>query len=139
MTLLIGNIVIFVAGIGAAFFNIYGKKLLGEFTELQVLVYSYVSGCVAFAIVSLLMKAKPFYQISSYPSRTWIVALVLGLSAFTLRERLTLVQASGGGLVLLATYLTSEWESRRSRLDAVPDQNLASPQPEEQCVRCSYE
>lgn len=166
--MLMGNIGIFIAGIGAAFFNTYGKKLLGEFTELEVLVYSYISGCVACAAVSLMTEEKPFYHISSYPLRSWVAVLVLGLfswgiamvmwmwvlsrlevsqvsvsvyllpvfgvilSALTLNEKLTVAQAVGGGLVFLATFLTSEWESRRSKPEVMPDQNLASPQPEEQ-------
>ena len=166
--MLIGNIGIFVAGIGAAFFNTYGKKLLGQYTELEVLVYSYVSGCMGCAVVALVMKEKPFYDVFAYPLRSWAAILVLGLfswgiamvlwmwvlnrldvsqvsvsvyllpvfgvilSAFTLNEKLTVAQAIGGGLVFLATFLTSEWESRRSKLEVVADQNLAAPQLEEQ-------
>lgn len=166
--MLLGNIGIFFAGMGAAFFNTYGKKLLADFSELQVLVYSYISGCAACAIVSLVMEEKPFYHISSYPLRSWVAVLVLGLfswgiamvmwmwvlsrlevsqvsvsvyllpvfgvilSALTLHEKLTVAQAVGGALVFLATFLTSEWESRRSKLDVLKDQNLASPHLEEQ-------
>jgi drug/metabolite transporter (DMT)-like permease len=160
--MLVGNIGIFFAGMGAAFFNTYGKKLLANFSELEVLIYSYLSGGAACAVLSLVMDQKPFYHISSYPLRSWLAVLVLGLaswgiamvmwmwvlgrlevsqvsvsvyllpvfgvilSAVTLQEKLTVAQAVGGALVFLATFLTSEWETRRAKAGVLRDQNLAS-------------
>ena len=39
------------------------------------------------------------------------------LSAITLHERLTVIQIAGGFMVLLATFLTSEYEAMLARRD----------------------
>jgi drug/metabolite transporter (DMT)-like permease len=73
-----GNLVIFLAGAGSAFYNTYSKKLLARFSELQVLVYSYLVAGVACAALSLLGGGRPFYRIAGYPLAAWGAVLVLG-------------------------------------------------------------
>jgi drug/metabolite transporter (DMT)-like permease len=147
---LAGNAVIFLAGAGSAFYNTYSKKLLARFSELQVLVYSYVVAGIACAALSLLGRGRPFYRIAGYPLAAWGAVLVLGavswglamglwmwvlkrlevsqvsasiyllplfgviLSALTLHERLTLAQIAGGFFVFVGTFLTSDYEARRT-------------------------
>jgi drug/metabolite transporter (DMT)-like permease len=148
--LLAGNVVIFLAGAGSAFYNAFSKKLLARFSEIQVLMYGYVFACVACGALSAVFGARPFYRVFGYPASTWLGVLVLGglswglamalwmwvlkrldlsqisssvyllplfgviLSAITLHEKLTLVQIFGGLIVLVATYLTSTFEGRRT-------------------------
>lgn len=76
--LLLGNLVIFLAGAGSAFYNAYGKDLLTRFTEIEVLVYSYCSGGLFCALISL-FEAKPFYSTSGYSSSVWGSVAILGL------------------------------------------------------------
>jgi len=75
---LVGNAAIFVSGAGSAFYNTYGKKLLARFTELQVLVYSYVVAGLACGVLSFFGGGRPFYRITGYPLAAWGAVLVLG-------------------------------------------------------------
>jgi drug/metabolite transporter (DMT)-like permease len=77
--LLLGNFVILIAGLGSAFYNTYSKDLLSRYSELEVLIYSYIVGSVACAVISGVFEAKPFYQITGYSSATWWAIAVLGI------------------------------------------------------------
>ena len=148
-SLLVGNIVIFCAWMGSAFYNTYSKKLLAQFSELEVLVYSYGVACAVIGGMSLFLSRRPLYAMAGYPWVAWGAILVLGpvawgiamvlwmwvlkrldvsqisvsiyllplfgvlLSAITLHEKLTLSELLGGGLVLIGTFLTTEWETRQ--------------------------
>jgi len=148
--LLVGNAVIFVSGLGSAFFNTYSKRVLARFGGLSVLIYTYMVACLSCAGVSLLVDDVPFYSVGGHPmvlwlsvaalgTLTWGIAMVLWmwvlgrleamqvstsvymlpifgvmLSALVVGERVTLPQAAGGLLVFAGTFLTSEYESRRT-------------------------
>jgi drug/metabolite transporter (DMT)-like permease len=75
---LLGNLVIFVAGMGSAFYNTYGKALLQRFGELEVLLYSYLSGAMFCAVISAAVDNRPFFLVNGYPASAWIAVLVLG-------------------------------------------------------------
>jgi drug/metabolite transporter (DMT)-like permease len=76
--LFFGNLVIFLAGAGSAFYNAYGKDLLTRFTEIEVLVYSYVSGGLFCALISL-FESRPFYLLNGYSWGVWGAVAILGL------------------------------------------------------------
>ncbi len=78
-TLLIGNFIILIAGLGSAFYNTYSKSLLATYTELEVLINSYVVGAVACALISVAFEKTPFYMVSGYPAKLWAAIAVLGL------------------------------------------------------------
>ncbi|MGH2510998.1 MAG: DMT family transporter, partial [Ktedonobacteraceae bacterium] len=149
-SLLVANMVIFLSWIGSAFYNTYSKKLLGSFTELEVLIYGYVVACASCMFLAFVTGEHPFSHLSTYSFSTWGGILILGglswglamvlwmwvlkrldvsqisvsiyllplfgviLSAFTLHEHLTTLQIGGGITILVATFLTSEYESRRN-------------------------
>jgi drug/metabolite transporter (DMT)-like permease len=77
-TLLLGNFVLLIAGLGSAFYNTYSKELLSRFSELQVLVYSYAVAIVACAIISAAHESKPFYSMAGYSAATWLAVAFLG-------------------------------------------------------------
>jgi drug/metabolite transporter (DMT)-like permease len=80
-SVLAGNVVIFVAGAGSAFYNTYSKKLLEIYSELQVLVYSFVATCAAcaiFSFFSLFGQSRPFYNFTGYPWQAWGAIFILG-------------------------------------------------------------
>jgi drug/metabolite transporter (DMT)-like permease len=170
MTLLLGNCVIFVAGMGSAFYNVFSKDLLTRFTELEVLVYGYIIGIVCCAVFSVVFDTRPFYEFRGYPLAAWLSLLVLGglswglamilwmwvlkrlavgqvsasiyllsffgviLSAITLHEKLHGIQIAGGALVIIGTFLTSEYESRRlARQNRAPATASAQDQPQNIC------
>ena len=147
--LLAGNVVIFLAGLGSAFFNAYSKVLLERFSELEVLVYSYVVGTLLCAAIAFVNNNRSSFDLSDYSRSTWAAVLILGtvswggamvlwmgvlkclaasqvsvsiyllsvfgviLSAVTLGERPGIAQIAGGLLVFAATYLVSEYETRK--------------------------
>jgi drug/metabolite transporter (DMT)-like permease len=74
----VGNLVIFGACLGSAFYNIYSKRLLEHQSELEVLVYGYVVGAVLCALASWLLDARSLFDVRDVPMRTWIAVAVLG-------------------------------------------------------------
>jgi len=78
-SLLFGNFIILIAGLGSAFYNTYSKDLLSRYSELDVLLYSYATGAVACAVISAVFEIKPFYRASGYSSSTWAAIAVLGV------------------------------------------------------------
>lgn len=77
--LLAGNVVVLIAGAGSAFYNTYGKRLLRRFSELEVLLYSYISGGIACALISVCFESVPFYRVAAFPPLAWGALAVLGL------------------------------------------------------------
>ena len=77
-TLLLGNFVILIAGLGSAFYNTYSKDLLSRYSELEVLIFSYAVGVAACAVISAVFEAKPFYRVAGYSGATWLAVAVLG-------------------------------------------------------------
>lgn len=78
-TLLLGNLVILIAGLGSAFYNTYSKDLLNRYSEVEVLLYSYAVGAAACAIISAVAEPIPLYHLRGYSTGTWIAIGVLGL------------------------------------------------------------
>ena len=78
-TLLLGNFVILIAGLGSAFYNTYSKDLLSHYSELEVLIYSYAVGAIACGVISAIFEARPFYLAGGYSVKTWAAIAVLGL------------------------------------------------------------
>lgn len=77
--LLAGNLIILIAGLGSAFYNTYSKNLLARYSELEVLVYSYVVAAVACALISALIDRRPFFMVGGYTASTWIAVVTLGV------------------------------------------------------------
>ena len=77
--LLLGNVAILLGGLGSAFYNTYSKALLSRDSELDVLIYSYVVGAAACAVISYGIDRRPFFDVAGYSSSTWWAVLSLGL------------------------------------------------------------
>ena len=77
-SLLLGNFVILIAGLGSAFYNTYSKDLLSRYSELRGLSSAtwWVAAC---AIISAGFETKPFYRVAGYSRATWVAVAVLGL------------------------------------------------------------
>ena len=76
---LAGNAVIFIGGLGSAFYNTYSKDLLARDSELEVLLYSYVVAAVACAAISAGVEHRPFFYLTGYSSSAWWAVVCLGL------------------------------------------------------------
>ena len=74
-----GNVVIFLAGLGAAFYNAYSKELLTRYSELALLVYSDALGALCCGLISLLFERQSLFGIAGYSSvKPWLSVLILG-------------------------------------------------------------
>lgn len=93
----LGNIAVFFAGAGAAFYNAYCKRLLDRHSPVEVLVYGYVAAIVLCAAISLSIDPIPFYQIAGWPLSSWIGIAVLGAVVW-------------GGAMLLWMWLLNQLE-----------------------------
>jgi drug/metabolite transporter (DMT)-like permease len=78
LALLTGNLVILVGGAGSAFYNVFSKRLLEQFSELEVLLYGYVAAILCCAVLSAVYDPRPFYHAASYPPAAWGALFVLG-------------------------------------------------------------
>jgi drug/metabolite transporter (DMT)-like permease len=78
-SLLVGNFAILIAGLGSAFYNTYSKSLLAKYSELEVLINSYIVGALACAVISAAAEKTPVYAIAGYPAKVWAAIAVLGL------------------------------------------------------------
>lgn len=76
--LLAGNTVIFLSGLGSAFFNTYSKRLLPRFGGVPVLVYTYVVALVCCAAASIFFDSTPFYALRGMPAELWLSIAALG-------------------------------------------------------------
>ncbi|MGC9998934.1 MAG: DMT family transporter [Bryobacteraceae bacterium] len=78
LALLAGNLAIFLGGAGSAFYNVFSKRLLERFNELEVLIYGYFVAILCCALLSALYDRRPFYHAESYPLAAWGALVVLG-------------------------------------------------------------
>jgi drug/metabolite transporter (DMT)-like permease len=76
--LLIGNLVIFLACAGSAFYNVYGKRLLEKFPESEVLLYGYIVAIVACVPLASLNHEGLLWRVTQYPASVWVSIAVLG-------------------------------------------------------------
>jgi drug/metabolite transporter (DMT)-like permease len=74
---LLGNMMIFAAVNGSAFYNVYGKKLLGRYSPLEVLLYSNYAFCVVMLPIMLLVEPEGFRQLPAYSGGVWLGLAVL--------------------------------------------------------------
>jgi drug/metabolite transporter (DMT)-like permease len=75
----IGNVVVFISGVGAAFYNAYSKKLLLRHSPGRILVYGYAAAAVQCAVISLFFDPAPFYAVSDWNRSAWIAIGILGV------------------------------------------------------------
>jgi drug/metabolite transporter (DMT)-like permease len=76
--LLLGNLVIFISGVGAAYFNTHSKVVRTRFSEVELLVFSYLVAGSACAIYSICGESHPFYLVNGYGWQVWVSIAVLG-------------------------------------------------------------
>lgn len=78
MSTLLGNLAILSGCLGSAFYNIYSKRLLQRYSEVEVLVYSYAVAAVLCVVASQCLDVRPFYDIRGIPASTWVAIVALG-------------------------------------------------------------
>jgi len=80
---LMGNVLIFLSVNGSAFYNSYSKKLLGRFSPLQVLLYSYYAVFAFMLPITLAMEPEGFKELPHFTPVVWLGLIGLaGLQYF---------------------------------------------------------
>lgn len=81
---LLGNILVFCSVNGSAFYNAYSKKLLGRYSPLQVLLYSYYA--VFFFMLPITVYSEPisFLNLTHFKPIVWAALLVLAVLQYGL-------------------------------------------------------
>jgi drug/metabolite transporter (DMT)-like permease len=85
---LAGNVAVLLGGAGAAFYNAYSKRLLVEYSPLEVLIYGYFVVTTLCALISGVSDETPFYMISNWGAAAWGGILVLGALVWGLAQLL---------------------------------------------------
>jgi drug/metabolite transporter (DMT)-like permease len=79
MRFLLGNVLIFGGCLGSSFYNVYCKGLMQKFSEIEILIFSYITASVA--SVPLLIWAEPFHfsNLSDLDWKSWAAFAFLAL------------------------------------------------------------
>ena len=101
---LLGNVMIFVAVNGSAFYNVYGKKLLARHTALEVLLYSNFAFLAFMLPITLYVEPDGFRNLWHFNATVWVGLAVLAffqyfLSMVIFLNVLTRLDATQAGLV----------------------------------------
>ncbi|MES2005614.1 MAG: DMT family transporter [Bacteroidota bacterium] len=75
----VGNILIFLAILGNAFYNVGCKKIAQKYTEMEMIFYTYVVMVILLTPLVLIYEPDVFSRISSFSGQTWA-----GLTLLTL-------------------------------------------------------
>jgi drug/metabolite transporter (DMT)-like permease len=119
---LLGNIIVFCAISGSAFYNVYSKKLLLRYSPLQVLCYSYCVVIVLMLPVAVYTEPQSFKNIPGFTASVWAGFLILAFFQYFLAmvvflSTLTRLEATQAGLsnylipffgVLIAAFVLHE-------------------------------
>ena len=79
-----GNLMIFLSVNGSAFYNAYSKKLLGRFSPLQVLLYSYYAVFAFMLPITLYTEPQGFRNLPHFNLGVWLGLLGLALLQYFL-------------------------------------------------------
>jgi drug/metabolite transporter (DMT)-like permease len=103
-----GNLLMLVGCLGACFYNVYCKRLMGSFDELDVLTYTYLTTTPLGLIIVALMEPDAFTRLAGLDARGWLAfaflaIVVLGLSMILFFAVLKSLPVT---VALASTYMT---------------------------------
>jgi drug/metabolite transporter (DMT)-like permease len=81
---LLGGLMIFIAVNGSAFYNVYGKKLLGRFSPLEVLLFSNCTFVIAMVPVTFYTEPDGFMKLGGLSLKVWVGLVILTLFQYFL-------------------------------------------------------
>lgn len=68
----LGNILIFLAILGNAYYNVGCKKISGKYTEIEMVFYTYLVMCILLTPLVLYYEPEMFGKIPGFTTNTWI-------------------------------------------------------------------
>jgi drug/metabolite transporter (DMT)-like permease len=100
---LLGSLLIFLSVNGSAFYNVCSKKLLGRYSPLRVLLYSYYAVFAFMLPITLYVEPRGFSNLPQYTSVVWLGLIILAvfqyfLSMVIFLHVLTRLDATQAGL-----------------------------------------
>jgi drug/metabolite transporter (DMT)-like permease len=100
---LLGNVILFCAISGSAFYNAYSKTLLIRYSPLQVLCYSYCVVILLMLPIAICTEAQSFHNIPNFTASVWAGFLILAFFQYFLAmviflSVLTRLEATQAGL-----------------------------------------
>ena len=87
---LLGNVLVFCSVNGSAFYNAYSKKLLGRYTPLQVLLYSYYAVFAFMLPITVYSEPVTFLHLTHFSLAVWAALMVLAVLQYGLSMALFL-------------------------------------------------
>jgi len=81
---LVGNVMILASVNGSAFYNAYSKKLLGRYTPLQVLAYSYYAVMAFLLPITVYSEPEGFAGLPHFTLTVWIGLAILAVFQYFL-------------------------------------------------------
>lgn len=75
----LGNILIFIAILGNAYYNVGCKKISGQYTEMEMVFYTYLVMVILLTPLVLYYEPEMFAVVPDYTTQTWIGMLALTL------------------------------------------------------------
>lgn len=81
---LLGNLLVFCSVNGSAFYNAYSKKLLGRYTPLQVLLYSYYAVFAFMLPITVYSEPVSFLHLTHFSPAVWAALMVLAVLQYGL-------------------------------------------------------
>jgi len=120
MRFLLGNVLILCGCLGSSFYNVYCKGLMQRFTEIEILIFSYVTASVASLPLLLWVEPFSFRSFQQFDWQSWTAFAFLALFMygasmllfFNALQHLDVTTASASlylvpvfGVVLAATLL----------------------------------
>lgn len=103
-----GNLLMLVGCLGACFYNVYCKRLMNSFDELDVLTYTYVATTPVGLVIVALTEPDAFTRLAALDTRGWLALaflaiVVLGLSMILFFAVLKSLPVT---VALASTYMT---------------------------------
>jgi drug/metabolite transporter (DMT)-like permease len=126
---LVGNLLIFTATLGSAFYNSYGKRALEFHSPMRMLFWTYVAVCLMMAPVVLAEEGEVFRRIPHFTAQTWtgmalltffhnFLSMVLFLTAL---KNLDAIQASLSNYLItfFGVPIAAVWLHEKMGLSAI--------------------
>lgn len=79
MKFLLGNLLILTGCFGSSFYNVYCKGLMKRFTEIEILIYSYVTASLASIPLLIWVEPFSFHSFRQFDAKSWAAFAFLAL------------------------------------------------------------
>src|SRR5580698_2973336 len=79
MRFLTGNVLILGGCLGSSFYNVYCKGLMQRFTEIEILIYSYITASIASVPLLIWVEPFSFRSFQSFDWKSWAAFAFLAL------------------------------------------------------------